>query len=101
MADMITDTVIAELLVNAITAIGRRLATEAAAVSGHRAKEDLEIARWLDTYRLTSEPPELPSLSQTMSEQLLRFLGGNDVQAILHELLADRLTDAPEMDVGR
>jgi tetratricopeptide (TPR) repeat protein len=101
MADLVVDTVIAEVLVNAITAVGRRLATEAAGIGSRRQEEDLAVARWFDTYRLTSNPPELPDLPQTMSEQLVRFLQSNDVQAVLHELLADRLSDAPEVDVAR
>jgi hypothetical protein len=36
-----------------------------------------------------------------MSQRLGGFLQGDDVQAVLHELLAARLTDAPEADVER
>ena len=36
-----------------------------------------------------------------MSQQLGEFLQGDDVQAVLHELLAARLTNAPEAEVAR
>jgi hypothetical protein len=97
---MISD-VVAGVLVEAIGAAGRRLGAAAVAVANRRRGGDLEIARWFDTYRLTSDPPELPDLSPDLSEQLAGFLRSNEVQAVLHELLAARLTDAPETDVER
>jgi tetratricopeptide (TPR) repeat protein len=91
------EVVIGEVLADAILSSGRGLKTLAAAAKGE--KTELAIARWFDTERLTSELPDLPDLSSAMSEELARFLQGNSVQAILHELLATRLTDAPEADV--
>ena len=75
--------------------------TAVLAVSGRKRAEDLAVARWFDTYRLTGEPPELPGLSAAMTDRLTIRLQGNEVQAVLHELLAARLTDAPEADVDR
>jgi hypothetical protein len=92
--------VIAGVLVEVITGTGRRLgATFLAASDRRRHGADLAIARWFDTYRLTGEPPDLPNLSDTMEERLVKILRGYEVQAVLHELLAARLTDAPEADV--
>ena len=40
-------------------------------------------------------------MTPTMEERLAAVLRGSDAQAVLHELLAARLTDAPEADVER
>ena len=83
--------IIAGVLVNVVVATGRRLGASAGALTGRRRGEDLGIARWFDTYRLTGDPPGLPDLSPGVSQQLGEFLQGDDVQAVLHELLAARL----------
>ena len=93
--------IVAGVLVDAIAATGRRLGTAMLAVSGRKKAEDLAIARWFDTYRLTGEPPELPGSSAAMTGRLAIRLQGNEIQGVLHELLAARLTDAPEADVER
>lgn len=81
-----------EALVDAIVTTGRRLG---GAALGRRPAEESAIVRWFDTYRLVEKPPDLPSLP---SPEVLR---GDEAQAVLHELLAARLTDAPEADVAR
>lgn len=93
--------IVAGVLVNAITATGQRLGTAVLAAPSRKGAEDLAVARWFDTYRLTGEPPELPGLSAAMTDRLGVRLQGNEIQAVLHELLAARLTDAPEADVDR
>ena len=93
--------IVTGVLVNVITATGRRLGTAVLAVSGRKGSEDLAVARWFDTYRLTAEPPELRGLSAAVMDRLAIRLQGNEIQAVLHELLAARLTDAPEADVDR
>jgi hypothetical protein len=50
-------------LVNAIALLGRRISTALAKPCGRRA-EDLEVARWFETYRLTGDAPDLPDLSR-------------------------------------
>jgi hypothetical protein len=82
-----------EALVDAIVTAGRRLG--GSVLHGRRRAEESAIVRFFDTYRLTEEFPELPELS---SPDVLR---GDEIQAVLHELLAARLTDAPEADVSR
>jgi hypothetical protein len=59
------------------------------------------VARWFDTYRLTERVPGIPKLPSGETGRLTETLRRNDVQAVLHELLAARLTDAPEADVDR
>ena len=63
--------------------------------------EDLATARWFETFRLTGAPPELPGLSPAAAERLAEVLGGDELQAALQQLLAVRLTDAPETDASR
>jgi len=93
--------IVTGVLVNAITATGHRLGTAVLAVPSRKVTEDLAVARWFDTYRLTGDPPELHGLSAAMTDRLAIRLQGNEVQAVLYELLAARLTDAPEADVDR
>jgi hypothetical protein len=85
-----------EALVDAIVTTGRRLG--GSVLRGRRSAEESAIIRWFDTYRLVEEAPELPELPDLPSPEVLR---GDEVQAVLHELLAVRLTDAPEADVAR
>lgn len=91
------DEVATGLLVNAISATGRWLGTAAGASrSGRgRAGEDLAVARWFETYKLTDRVPGLSGLSSKSVERLRTLLSGDDAQAAVQELLAVRLTDAP------
>ena len=89
------------VLVDVIAAAGHRLGAATLAVLGRKGAEDLAIARWFNTYKLTGEPPELPGLSAAATDRLAACLGGSGIHAVLHELLAARLTDAPEADVDR
>src|SRR5690242_1588410 len=83
-------------LVNAIAVVGRRLSTAVDGVYGRRSASDLMIARWFETYRLTGEMPALPEMSSALTQHLAEALRSNEIQAALHELLATRLSDAPE-----
>ena len=84
----------------AVGALGSRLATAATKPRGRRA-EDLSIARWFETYKLTTSLPDLPGLSAELASRLAGVLGGEAVQAVLQELLAVRLTDADDVEAGR
>lgn len=95
------DDVVAGVLVDAIATTGRWLGVAAQAALGRRGADDLAVARWFDTYRLTAGPPELTGLPAGGEDRLAACLRSNGVQAVLHELLAARLTDAPEADVER
>ena len=95
------DEVIAGVLVDAIAATARRLVASAKVLAIRRRSDDLAIARWFDTYRLTEDPPEFPNMASALTGRLAAVLRGNDTQAVLHEVLAARLTDAPEVDVER
>jgi hypothetical protein len=92
--------VVAGVLVNAITAAACRLGIVASGARGREFAEDLAIGRWFDTYRLTERSPELPDMSAEIAARLGEMLSADAIQAVLHELLAARLTDAPEADVN-
>jgi len=86
-------------LVNAIALAGRRIAIAAGGLRRRRA-DDVSVARWFETYSLTSTPPDLPGLSEDLAQRLADVLGGDEFQAGLQELLAARLTEAPETDAS-
>ena len=85
-------------LVSAIAVAGRRISVAVDGLRGRRRVSDLSAARWFETYRMTSEAPGLPELPAALTERLAELLRGEEAQAALHELLAARLTDAPEAD---
>jgi hypothetical protein len=93
--------VVTGLLVNAVSATGRILAGSASGHTSRRTAADLDIARWLDTGKITENLPDLPDMSDEEGEELTQILRGDNAQAVLQALLAARLTDAPESDVGR
>lgn len=96
---IIPDEVVTDALVNAIAVVGRKVGK---AVSGLRKPDEtLPTARWFETFRLTETVPELPALSPASGERLAGVLDGPEIQAALQELLAARLTDAPELDASR
>ena len=95
----VLDETAAELLATVITAAGRRLRIALASSRG-RKRADPDLARWFDINVLTVRT--VPTLSGRQSDdEVAAFLKGNDVQAIMHELLAARLTGAPEAEIER
>jgi hypothetical protein len=88
------DEIVTGALVNAISAAGRRLSVALGSLPRRRRSHDVTVARWFGTYELTREPPAI-------AEDLADTLRGDEVQAALQELLAARLTDAPEADAIR
>ena len=91
--------VVAGVLVEAIAAVGRRLGLTVSSVRSRRYAQDLAVVRWFDTYRLTDRTPAFPELDIEAANELAAALRTDAVQAVLHELRAARLTDAPEADV--
>lgn len=87
-------------LIDAMAATGRRITTALTKPHGRKA-DDLEIARWFETYRWTARVPDLPGLSPATMARITGILRGDEIQAALQELLAARLTDAPETDAAR
>ena len=97
---IIPDEVVTGAVVNAIAVAGRRISAALARLPGRRA-EDLDIAQWFETFRLTESVPDLPDLAPALTGELAAVLGGDEIQAALQELLAARLTDAPEAEAAR
>lgn len=50
------------VLVSAIAVAGRRISVAVDGLRGRRLADDLNAARWFETYRLTAQTPLLPSL---------------------------------------
>ena len=95
---IIPDEVVTGALVNAIAVVGRQISK---AVAGVRKSDDVTTARWFETFRLTGTLPDQPDLSPATQDRLAGILNGDEIQAALQELLAVRLTDAPETDASR
>jgi hypothetical protein len=95
---IIPDEVVTGALVNAIAVAGRQISKAVASV---RTSDDIETARWFETFRLTETLPDQPDLSLETQDRLATILNGDEIQAALQELLAVRLTDAPETDASR
>jgi len=87
-------------LTTAIGVLGPRLAAAVAKPRGRRA-DDIAIARWFETYRVTGSFPELEGLPHELASPLGKLLGSDAIQAALLELLAVRLTDADDVEAGR
>lgn len=95
---IIPDEVVTGALVNAIAVVGRQISK---AASGLRKPDaGLATARWFETFRLTGTLADQPDLSPASRDRLAEVLSGAEIQAALQELLAARLTDAPETDAS-
>jgi uncharacterized protein YidB (DUF937 family) len=93
------DEVVTGALVNAIAVVGRQISKAASGL--RKPDEDLATARWFETFRLTGSLPELSDFPPASGERLVEVLSSDEIQAALQELLAVRLTDAPETDASR
>ena len=89
----------ANALTAAVGLLDSRLA--AAAQRRGRAAGYLPVRHWFETYKLTKGFPELPGLTDKLALPLIDVLGGDSMQAAFQELLAVRLTDAPEVEASR
>jgi hypothetical protein len=98
---VILDEVVAGVLTEAIAAAGRRMAT-APSPRSRRYKESLSLVRWFETYRLTERVPNLTDIVRNCDpDAIADTLHSDSVDALLHELLAVRLTDAAQRDAAR
>jgi hypothetical protein len=90
------DEVVTGLVVDAIAAVGRQLATQVLSGSHRRRRADLELAAFFNTYALLDRalPPPPDDVNQGA---LIDKLRSNEVQALIQELLAVRLSDGPEL----
>ena len=58
------------VLVSAIAVAGRRISVAVDGLRGRRLADDLNAARWFETYRLTAQTPLLPSLPRALTDRL-------------------------------
>jgi hypothetical protein len=96
--------VITGVLTSVITSAGQHIAGAIFSLSGRKRREDdLDVARWFNTYRLTATTPDLPGelFGAVTEKDLSEALTADGCHAVLHELLALRLTSAHERDVSR
>ena len=92
--------VVTGLVVDAIAALGRQARTALTPISGRRKKADLDLAASFNSYALLDRTlPDLPP--EVDGDELLAHLRGNEVQALVQELMAVRLSDAPELTAQR
>lgn len=104
MVDLAADAneLVTELAVGVVASLGHKMAQPLRTLKDRGVRAELELAAWFDTYQLTDPTPlGLPPLPEGLTRrQLEEFLRGDGVHAVLHELLAARLTDAPEQDIA-
>jgi hypothetical protein len=95
----VLDETVAEVLGSVLTTASLRLGLALGSPRGRR-RADVELARWFDTYALTDAVPQKIS-GELPPEELAEFLRDSATQSIVYELLAARLTAAPEAEVER
>lgn len=85
--------VAAGVIVEAVAATARWLRRASASTDGR----GQALIRWFDTYQLSPARGRGPALPEGLPAQPVEeFLRCDDSQAVVHELLAARLTDTPE-----
>jgi hypothetical protein len=89
------------LLVNVISSIGQRMA-KSVPTRLHREQADaLNFARWFREYRVSEDMRVPPDLDPATGRLATAILGGHQAEALLRELLAARLADAPDPVITR
>src|ERR1700733_415571 len=86
------------VLGHAIAVTGQQIARAVHKARRPRREDDLAIARWFDTYQLTSRVLDLPGLPPELADQLADVLDSGETQAAVHDLFAVRLAHATAMD---
>lgn len=89
------------VLVNAIAVTGQQLAKAVRKAHRSRREDHSVIARWFDTYQLTSQALDLPSLLPELADQVIDVLDSKETQAAVYDLFAVRLARATAMDAAR
>jgi hypothetical protein len=91
-----------EVVVEVIVATGLRITTAVKAVRKGKRQRNTEVAAWFEAYRPSGSGPPLPdALPGVDAAALEAWISGDSVQAVLHELLAVRLSGGPEMEAAR
>lgn len=98
---------LANLLSDVLSATARQLGFARRAVGERRHSADLELAAHFNTYAFTQDAA--PGLARRLAvaigtadaDAVTQCLASDRCHAVLHELLAARLTDAPEQQLDR
>lgn len=91
-AGNVIDNATGTLLANAVSILAGRVMIAAASLKGKLRREDMQVAANLNSYVVTSRAePTLPTLVGVSDDTLLEVIQSNEMQAIVHELLALRL----------
>jgi NACHT domain len=86
---------------HAIAVTGQQIARAVRKAHRSRREDDFAIARWFDTYRLTSRVLDLPGMPSELRDRLLDVLDSKETQAAVHDLFAVRLARATATDAAR
>ncbi|HEU5331378.1 MAG TPA: NACHT domain-containing protein [Actinocrinis sp.] len=95
------------ILADVLSATARQLGILRRRIGERRRSADLDLATWFDAYKLTDElSPEFAArlhalLPNVDADAFVERLKSDRSHAVLHELLAARLTDAPERQLLR
>lgn len=98
---------LANVVSDVLSEMARRLGIARRAAVERRHSADLELATYFDTYKFEQQvSPELvrrllAATEPVDADTLLRKLATDRCHAVLHELIAVRLTDAPEQQLDR
>ncbi|MCX5560735.1 NACHT domain-containing NTPase [Streptomyces sp. NBC_00038] len=88
------------MIASVIGATAMRLGVTLKSLGSRALKEDEEVIKWFNTYRIAESTPQFSDLPAGIEEgELCRILESSGFHSVIHELLAARLTDAPEVDV--
>ena len=107
MLDDVITGALGNVLASIVAGTARHLGVVQRTFGERRRSADLELATWFNTYKLTEDVPL--KLRQRLNSAVLRVntdvlkqrLASDRCHAVLHELLAARLTDAPEHQLTR
>jgi hypothetical protein len=92
--------VLSGLMVDSIAALARQAATAVPPIVGRRKRADIEIASFFNSYALADRAFPTPP-ADVDENRLIEQIRGNEAQALIQELLAVRLSDAPEIVAQR
>ncbi|MET9819912.1 NACHT domain-containing protein [Streptomyces sp. NPDC006355] len=90
------------VIASVVTATGVRFGVALKGMGNRILKEDEEIVKWFNTYRITERCPEITELPEGVDESdLCEIVQSDGIQSTVHELLAARLTDATDEEIQR
>ena len=107
MIEAVVSGALANVVSDVLSEMARRLGIARRAVAERQHGAELDLATYFDTYSFTEEATAeiirrlITTIGVAEEETVIRRLGSDRCHAVLHELLAVRLTDAPEQQLDR